>query len=40
MNAINLKQQINIRFSVKNCKSASETVALLKMAYGERAMND
>jgi hypothetical protein len=33
----NLVQQINIKFSVKTGKSASETLALLIVAYGEYA---
>ena len=31
----NLEQRINIKFCVKICKSASETLALLTVAYGE-----
>jgi hypothetical protein len=31
----NLEQRINIKFSVKTGKSASETLSLLTMAYGE-----
>jgi hypothetical protein len=31
----NLKQQINIKFCVKIGKSASETLALLTVVYGE-----
>ena len=31
----NLEQRINIKFCVKICKVASETLALLTMAYGE-----
>jgi len=31
----NLEQQINIKFCVKICKSASETLALLMVAFGE-----
>ena len=34
----NLEQQINIKFCVKNGKSASEMLALLTVAYGEYAM--
>jgi hypothetical protein len=34
----NLEQQINIRFCVKIGKSASETIALLTLAYGEYAL--
>jgi len=34
----NLEQQINIKFCVKIGKSASETLALLTVAYGEYAM--
>jgi hypothetical protein len=34
----NREQQINIRFCVKFVKSASETLALLTVAYGEYAM--
>jgi hypothetical protein len=34
----NLEQQINIKFCVKTGKSASETLALLTVAYGEYAM--
>jgi hypothetical protein len=34
----NLEQQINIRFRVKVGKSASETLALLTLTYGEYAM--
>jgi hypothetical protein len=34
----NLEQQINITFCVKIGKSASETLALLTMAYGEYTM--
>jgi len=34
----NLEQQINIKFCVKICKSASETLSLLTVAYGEYAM--
>jgi hypothetical protein len=33
-----LEQQINIKFCVNICKSASETLALLTVAYGEYAM--
>jgi hypothetical protein len=33
-----LEQRINIKFCVKIGKSASETLALLTMAYGEYAM--
>jgi len=35
----NLEQQINIKFCVKIGKGASETYALLTVAYGEYAMN-
>jgi hypothetical protein len=31
----NLEQRINIKFCVKTGKSASETLALLTVAYGE-----
>jgi len=34
----NLEQRINIKFCVKIGKSASETLALLPVAYGEYAM--
>jgi len=34
----NLEQWINIKFCVKIGKSASETLALLTVAYGEYAM--
>jgi hypothetical protein len=34
----NLEQQINIKFCVKIGKSASETLALLTVAYDEYAM--
>jgi len=34
----NLEQWINIKFCVKFGKSASETLALLTVAYGEYAM--
>jgi hypothetical protein len=34
----NLEHQINIKFYVKIGKSASETLALLTLAYGEYAM--
>jgi hypothetical protein len=34
----NLEQQINIKFCAKSGKSASETLALLTLAYGEYAM--
>jgi hypothetical protein len=34
----NLEQRINIRYCVKIGKSASETLAILIMAYGEYAM--
>jgi len=34
----NLEQQINIKFCMKIGKSASETLALLTVAYGEYAM--
>jgi hypothetical protein len=34
----NLELRINIKFSVKIGKSASETLALLTLAYGEYAM--
>jgi hypothetical protein len=33
----NLEQQINVKFCVKISKSASETLALLTLAYGEYA---
>jgi len=33
-----LEQRINIKFCVKIGKSASETLALLRVAYGEYAM--
>jgi len=33
----NLEQQINIKFCVKIGKGASETLALLTVAYGEYA---
>jgi len=36
----NLEQRINIKFRVKIGKSASETLALLTMAYGEEAMKE
>jgi hypothetical protein len=35
----NLEQQINIKFLVKIGKRASETLALLTVAYGEYAIN-
>jgi hypothetical protein len=35
----NLEQRINITFHVKIGKSASETLALLTLAYGEYTMN-
>jgi hypothetical protein len=35
----NLEQRINIKFCVKIGKSASETLALLTVAYGEYAMS-
>jgi hypothetical protein len=38
MNDKNLEQQINIKFCVKFGRSASETLALLTVAYGEYAM--
>jgi len=34
----NLEQRTNIKFSVKIGKSASETLALLTVAYGEYTM--
>jgi hypothetical protein len=34
----NLEQRIKVKFCVKICKSASETLALLTVAYGEYAM--
>jgi hypothetical protein len=34
----NLEQRISIKFCVKIHKSASETLALLTVAYGEQAM--
>jgi hypothetical protein len=34
----NLEQRINIKFCMKSGKSASETVALLTVAYGEYTM--
>jgi hypothetical protein len=34
----NLEQRINIKFCVKIGKSASETLALLTLAYGEYSM--
>jgi hypothetical protein len=34
----NLEQRINIKFCVKMGKGASETLALLALAYGEYAM--
>ena len=34
-----LEQRINIKFCVKIGKSASETLALLAVAYGEYAVN-
>jgi hypothetical protein len=34
----NLEQPINIKFCVKTGKSASETLAILTVAYGEYAM--
>ena len=36
----NLEQRINIKFCVKIGKSASETLALLTVAYGEYAMKE
>jgi hypothetical protein len=36
----NLLQRINIKFSVKIGKSASETLALLLVAYGEYRMKE
>jgi hypothetical protein len=38
MSTKNLEQRINIKFCVKIGKSASETLALLTVAYGEYAM--
>jgi hypothetical protein len=38
MSGKNLEQRINIKFCVKIGKSASETLALLTVAYGEYAM--
>jgi transposase len=38
MNDKNLEQWINIKFCVKIGKSASETLALLRVAYGEYTM--
>jgi hypothetical protein len=38
MSAKNLEQWINIKFCVKICRRASETLALLTVAYGEYAM--
>ena len=38
MNDKNLEQQINIKFCVRIGKSASETLALLTVAYGEYTM--
>jgi hypothetical protein len=38
MNDKNLEQWINIKFCVKICKSASDTLVLLTVAYGEYAM--
>lgn len=38
MSERNLEQRINIKFCVKIGKSASETLSLLKMAYGEHAV--
>jgi len=35
----NLEQQINIKFCVRIGKSASETLAILTVAYGEYTMN-
>jgi hypothetical protein len=35
----NLEQRINIKFCVQTGKSASETLALLTLAYGEYTMN-
>lgn len=37
MSEKNQEQRLNIRFYVKICKSASEMLDPLKMAYGERA---
>jgi hypothetical protein len=34
----NLEQRISAKFCVKICKSASETLSLLTVAYGEYAM--
>jgi hypothetical protein len=36
----NLEQQINIKFCVKTDVSASETLALLPLAYGECAVKN
>jgi hypothetical protein len=38
MNDKNLEERINIKFCGKMGKSASETLALLTVAYGEYAM--
>jgi hypothetical protein len=38
MSDMNLEQRINIKFCVKTGKSASETLALLTVAYDESAM--
>jgi hypothetical protein len=38
MSDTNLEQRINIKFCVKICNSASETLALLTVAYDEYAM--
>ena len=38
MSGKNLEQRINIKFCVKIGKGASETLALLTVAYGECAM--
>jgi hypothetical protein len=40
MNDKNLEQRINVKFCVKIGKSASETLALLILAYGEYAMKE
>jgi hypothetical protein len=39
MNDKNLQKWINIKFCMKTGKSASETLALLTLAYGEYAIN-
>jgi hypothetical protein len=36
----NLEQRLNIKFCVKIGKSASETLALLTLAYGEYAVKN